>query len=161
MFSTNQDNIIKTLVPAMRRQGYRYYIAYTNTSTESSWNSSSEVDLYIIFSSEEILANSQYSYSVPDGAVRYSIRSGNYSTSNNAVNTERLVSSSFSGTVNIDVYEHVYTNAEFSGYSVQPDILYTAQGGYLYEGVIAASLLCATLLLFIVFRALIRVSAKR
>lgn len=161
MFSTNQDNIIKSLVPAMRRQGYRYYVAYTNTNTDSSWNSSSKVDLYIIFSEEEIVANSQYSYFVPDGAVRYSIRSGNYSSSSNAVNTERIVSSSYSGTVNIDAYEHIYTNAEFSCYSIQPDVLYTAQGGYLYEGVIAASLLCAIVLLFIVFRSFIRVSSKR
>lgn len=161
MFSTTQDNILKTLIPVMRRQGYKYYLAYTNTDTESSWNSSSKVDLYVIFSSEEISADSQYRYVIPAGSVRYSIRSSNYSSGNNAVNTARYVSESYSGNVTVQPYEHIYTNAEFASYSVQPDILYDAQGGYLYEGVIAASILCATLILFIVFRSLIRFSAKR
>lgn len=160
MFSTNQDNIIKSLVPVMRRQGYRYYLAYTNTDTSSSWNSSSEVDLYIIFSSEKITGNSQYLYSVPEGSVRYSVRSSNYSSGTNAVNSERLVTESYSGTVTVQAYEHIYTNAEFSGYSVQPDILYSAQGGYLYEGVISAAILFAVLILFIVFRSFIRISSK-
>ena len=161
MFSTTQDNILKTLVPVMRRQGYKYYLAYTNTDTQSSWNSSSKVDLYVIFSSEEIVANNQYSFTVPADSVRYSIRSSNYSSGTNAVNTARYVSEAYSGNVNIQAYEHVYTNAEFSSYSVQPDILYESQGGYLYEGVISASILCSILILFIVFRSFIRISSKR
>lgn len=161
MFSTAQTDVLKSLIPVMRRQGYKYYIAYTNTSTTNSWGSSAIVDMYVIFSKEEITAKNQYSYSVPGGAVRYSIRTVNYSTSDFGVNTERFVSSSFSGTVSINVYEHVYTNATFSSFAVQPDILYSAEGGYLYESSVSLNILTACLLLFIAFRAIIRISVKR
>ena len=36
MFSTAQNDYLKSLIPAMRRQGYRYYLAYsimTGTTT--------------------------------------------------------------------------------------------------------------------------------
>ena len=161
MFSTAQTDVLTSLIPVMRRQGYKYYVAYTNTSTTNSWSTPAIVDLYVIFSQEEITANNQYSYSVPAGAVRYSIRTSNYSTSDYGVNTARLVSSNYSGTLSINVYEHIYTNATFSSSAVQPDILFSAQGGYLYESSVSLNILTACLLLFIAFRAIIRISVKR
>ena len=161
MFSTAQTDVLTSLIPVMRRQGYKYYIAYTNTSTSSGWGTSAIVDMYVVFSKDEIVANNQYSYSVPAGSVRYAIRTANYSMSDSGVNTERLVSSAFSGTVSVNVYEHVYTNATFSSSAVQPDILYSAEGGYLYESSVSLNILTACLLLFIAFRAIIRISVKR
>lgn len=161
MFSTVQTDVLTSLIPVMRRQGYKYYIAYTNTSTSSSWVSNAIVDMYVIFSDEEIVANSQYSYTVPAGAVRYAIRTVNYSTSDYGVNTERFVTSTFSGRLSIPVYEHIYTNATFSSSAVQPDILFSAEGGYMYESSVSLNILTAVLLLFIVFRAIIRIAPKR
>ena len=161
MFSTVQKDVLSSLIPVMRKQGYNYYIAYTNTNTDGSWNSSAVVDLYVVFSSEEITANDMYTYLVPSGAVRYAIRTANYSTSSSAVNTDRYVTSDYSGTLTVDVYEHIYTNAEFSTSSVQPDILYESEGGYMYEAKVGENITLAIFLFFIVFSSLIRAAIKR
>lgn len=161
MFSTAQKDVLTSLIPVMRRQGYKYYIAYTNTNTEGSWNTSAVVDLYIVFSSEEISAKDMYTYSVPSGSVRYAIRTPNYSTSASGINSERYVFSEYSGTLSIDVYEHIYTNAEFSTSAVQPDILYEAEGGYVYEAEVGQTITLAIALFFVVFSSLLRAFFKR
>lgn len=129
MFSTNQLEIVKALVPTMREQGYKYYIAYTYTDIDSSWNSSIEPDLYFVFSKEKITAQSGYKYTIPENSIQYVCRSGNYSTSTSAVNTDRIKKQSISGILNIDLYEHIYSNAEYGETQViMPDIL----GGEMY-----------------------------
>lgn len=113
----------------MREQGYKYYIAYTDTDIDSSWNSATEPDLYFVFSKEKITAQSGYKYTIPENSIQYVCRSGNYSTSTNAVNTDRIKKQSISGTLNIDLYEHIYSNAEYGETQViMPDIL----GGEMY-----------------------------
>lgn len=158
MFSTVQTDVIKSLVPVMRRQGYKYYIAYTHTRTGNF--STIEPDLYIVFSEDKIIASDLYLYSVPSGSVMYSIRTPNFSTNSSAVNTDRIVSSSFSGSLAIDEYEHIYTNAVFSGSSVHPDILYEMQGGNQYEISVSTSLLLAILVLLVSFRWIIKIRSK-
>lgn len=151
MFSTNQLEVIQTLVPTMKNQGYDYYIAYTNTDTSSSWGSTTEPDLCIVFSSDEITATSGYSYDVPEGSVMYVIRTGNYSTSQSAVNTDRYEISEYSGILNIDIYEHVYSNSTYSeGVVVMPDINFRG-AGETYEKTNALGLVCTAVLLFICF----------
>ena len=44
MFSTAQTDVLTSLIPVMRRQGYKYYVAYTNTSTTNSWSTPAIVD---------------------------------------------------------------------------------------------------------------------
>lgn len=158
MFSTVQTDVIKSLIPVMRRQGYKYYIAYTYTRTGNF--STAEPDLYIVFSEDKITASDLYRYTVPSGSVRYSIRTPNYSTNSSAVNTDRLVSSSFSGSLTINSYEHIYTNAVFSGSSVQPDILYEMKGGYQYETSFATAILLAVFVLLVSFRWIIKIRSK-
>ena len=115
MFSTAQNDYLKSLIPAMRRQGYRYYLAYSDN------------DLYVIFAKDKIMANSLYSYSVTAGSVRYSIITSNTSYNNTAYR----VTTAFVGasTVNIDRYEHIYSNAApvTDTVQLQPDILYTGE----------------------------------
>lgn len=107
----------------MRNQGYKYYVAYTHTNTDNSWNTSTEPDLYIVFSKEKITAQSGYKYTIPQNSTRYICRSGNYSSSNNSVNTDRIKKENFSGTLSINLYEHIYSNAEYGESLVMPDIL--------------------------------------
>lgn len=132
LFSTNQIEIVETLVPTMLAKGYTHYVAYTNTNTGSYYNS--EPDLYIIFSNEEISGSSAYSFNIPSNSVRVVVRSSNYSSSTSAVNTERIVTEEYTATtLNVDVYEHIYTNAVFTGSSVQPDILQEGSANTIYD----------------------------
>lgn len=147
MFNTAQQLYCDTLIPTMRERGYSYYVAYTNTYTDSFYRY--EPDLYIIFSKQKITANSAYTYSVPQGAVMYIIRTSNYSSNNNAVNTDRLTSQSYGGTFTVDAYEHIYSNAEYSGTTIQPDIL--SKGVKQNEILNAQSIVVLAFFLFIVF----------
>lgn len=149
MFSTTQIEVVQTLVPTMREAGYKYYIAYTNTKTSN--YIFTEPDLYFIFSKDKIEASSGYEYTIPEGSVKYACRSGNYSTSSSGVNTERYVSSPFSGYLTIDPYEHIYSNAVYCESSVvMPDINFRGAGEE-YEKTNALGLVVTAVLLFIVF----------
>lgn len=147
MFSTTQIEIVETLVPTMLAKGYTHYVAYTNTNT-SNWNNI-EPDIYIIFSNEEITATSSYSYNIPSDAVRCVVRSSNYSSSSSAVNTERIVTEEYTAsTLNVDEYEHIYTNAVFTGLSIQPDILQEGRANTIYDTY--NSVILSAILFFIV-----------
>ena len=132
----------------MLEKGFSHYVAYTNTTT--SGYTSTDPDLYIVFSSEEISANSSYSYNIPSGSVLCTFRSNNYSTSSYAVNTERILIEDYTDTVlDIEIYEHVSTNAISTSYTVQPDILKEGRVNTVYEQ--TNSILLSILLFFIVF----------
>lgn len=123
MFSDAQQRYIASLVATLRNE-YPYYIAYSDYKA----NSSESPQLYVIFSKDKITANGMYQYSISSG-VCYAIRTNNYSSyySNDARHT---VSSYSGGTLDIPVYEWVYTNAEFSTASIQPDINKLYGGDY-------------------------------
>ena len=123
MFSTAQNDYLKSLVPVMRQQGYRYYVAYSDNDRSNNY----DPDLYVIFSKDKITANSLYSYIVPAGSVRYSIITSNTSYNNTAY---RVITASVgASTVSVDRYEHIYSNAAPATDTVQlqPDILYTGE----------------------------------
>ncbi len=125
MFSTAQEQFLKSLLPTMLENGYTHYIAYTYTNINNGgWNYTPNPDLYVVFSKQPITAINGYSYTVPADSVRYIVRTGNYSTSSTANNSERVVTEAFSGRLSVDVYEHIYTNAEFVGVALQPDFGY-------------------------------------
>lgn len=123
MFSDAQQRYIAALVSNMR-DDYPYYIAYSDFR----YGSSETASIYVIFSKEKITSRGLYSYEVPAG-VRYSLITSNYSSYN--TNTARTVVNSFTGgVVNVPVYEFVYTNADFTSSSVQPDINKLYGGDY-------------------------------
>ena len=133
----------------MREQGYKYYIAYTYTNTDSSWGSITKPDLYFVFSKEKITAESGYKYTIPENSIQYVCRSGNYSTNSTAVNTDRIKKHSISGQLNIDLYEHIYSNAEYGESVVMPDIL----GGEQYAEIVytqATNFILGAFLFFVV-----------
>lgn len=153
MFSTTQIEMLSSLVPTMAADGYKYYVAYTYTSTSgSSWGGYEvQPDLYVVFSEDKITASNGYTYSVPQGAVRYAIRTANYSSSSSANNKERIVRQTFSGVLRVDLYEHIYSNAEYAAESVvMPDINYRG-GGKQLEKTNALGLVATAVLLFVVF----------
>lgn len=162
MFNTAQKDLIESLVPLMRKEGYDYYVAYTYTSTSSGLNRTVQPDLYIVFSRDKLSFTSSYSFNCPDGSVRFACRTVNYSTSQYGVNTDRIVKSSVNGNITVDPYEHIYTNAEYST-SVgirHPDILFSMEGGYSYESSIALTIAICCVLLFSVFSSIIRIRSK-
>lgn len=162
MFNTAQKDLIENLVPLMRKEGYDYYVAYTNTTLNSGYNYTVQPDLYIVFSRDKLSFTSAYSFNCSNGSIRFACRTVNYSSSNTAVNTDRIVKSSVNGNVNVNVYEHIYTNAEYSS-SVgirHPDILYSTEGGYAYDISFASTIAICIVLLFSVFSSIIRIRSK-
>ena len=123
MFSDAQQGYIASLVASMRDE-YPYYIAYSDFRYGDYENAS----IYVIFSKEKIISRGLYSYEVSSG-IKYSLNTYNYSSYNN--NTARTLVTSFNGgVVTVPIYEFIYTNAEFSGSSVQPDINKLYGGDY-------------------------------
>lgn len=151
MFSTNQIELLSALIPTMKDKGFDYYVAYTSTSRNSGWGTQTIPDLYVVFSKDKIEASSGYDYTIPEGSVIYTIRTPNYSTSDYGVNTDRLVTSEFSGQLSIDLYEHIYSNAEYGDSSVvMPDFNFRGAGEQ-YEKTNGVGFVLTAVLLFIVF----------
>lgn len=152
MFNTNQLTFLESFIPTMLLKGYPYYVAYTNTNTNNNYYSDVIPDLYVIFSTEEITCTSAYSYNIPENSIRFTCRTVNYSNSNNAVNTERISSSSFGGPLKVNVYEFVYTNAICTNSSIvyQPDI--TKEGSINNEFSVLTSFLLGSLLFYLIIK---------
>ena len=122
MFSTAQQEYIKSIIPTYAKEGYRYYIVTSNSVGSSSGSYYSEPDLYFYFSKKEISAKTGYRFIFEDNALVVSVRSYGYSSYNGSNNTSRVsVSEATSKSLSIDVYEHVYTNAKFETVALQPD----------------------------------------
>ncbi len=122
MFSTAQQAYVNALIPTYAKEGYRYYVCYTDSVGNTGYGSSANPDLYALFSKSPISSQDAYTFNLEDSAVLVTIRSGNYSSSSTAVNTARVVASEYTqATLTVDEYEHIYTNAEFEGIILQPD----------------------------------------
>ncbi len=157
MFSTNQINYIESFLPTYAEQDYTHYVAYTD-STNTSGYYQTDPDLYIVFSKSEITAVDGYTYTVPEGAVQLCIRTNNYSSSTNANNSDRVVVEDFTGTeLSIDEFEHIYTNATFTGYTIQPDIN-LINGG---ETNVRLEAISYIMLVVVIFSAMSRLFNKR
>ncbi len=123
MFSTTQNLFLKDFIPSILKDDYSYYIAYTNTTTSSGWNTTTECDLIVIISTEPIVGVDGYNFTFSGECKLFQIRTSNYSSSSSSNNSERIISSDFnSANLSVDIYEFVYTNAEFSSLTLQPDI---------------------------------------
>lgn len=157
MFSTNQINYIESFLPTYAEKDYTHYVAYTD-STNTTGYYQTDPDLYIVFSKSEITASDGYTYTVPEGAVQLCIRTNNYSSSTNSNNSDRVVVRDFTGTkLFIDEFEHIYTNATFSGYTAQPDIN-LINGG---ETNVRLEAISFIMLVVVIFTAMSRLFNKR
>lgn len=123
MFSTAQQEYIKALLPTYAKEGYKSYVIYSNTVVSSGISSTTYPDLYAVFSKSTISAQDAYAYDVPDDAVVVAVRSVNYSSYGSVNNDSRVTVKTVSEgyRLNIEKYEHIYTNAEFTGIALQPD----------------------------------------
>lgn len=154
MFSTAQQAYIEALLPTYAKEGYKYYVVYSNTNTNSSYNSTTYPDLYAVFSKEEITAEDGYTYVIPNDSILVTVRTGNYSSSNNAVNTDRVTVNNYAAqTLSINEYEHIYTNAEFEAYSLQPDY-YLSSGGETNVQIEALTFVMLVVVIFVGLRKL-------
>lgn len=120
MWSEVNKEYVKELILSNRSE-YPYYIATTCTYW-GSYNDYNRPSFKVYFSKEPITANGFYNFVFKDTALVYSVISNNGSVnSNNA----RVQISKINGSIMIDEFEFVYTNAEFKTESIQPDILST------------------------------------
>ncbi len=130
MFSTSELQYIDTLIPTYAKEGYKNYVIYSNTVVNSSWNYSADPELYAVFSKETISSQDAYTYVVKDPSILVAVRCSDYSSSSTADNSARISVTEYqAGTLSIPVYEHVYTNAEFESYALQPDYILSSGGG--------------------------------
>ena len=156
MFSTAQKDYIDSIIPTYAKAGYRYYVCHTVSNTGYG---STAADLQFYFSTEKISASSAYSYSIPDGSIYLSVRTGNYSGGSSSSSGARVTVNSVSSarTVSIDQYEHVYTNAVFTGETLQPDVSLSLRG----ETNVTLQSISYVLLVTLIVSLLIRVFFKR
>lgn len=158
MFSTSQQEYIKSIIPTYAKEGYRYYICFTNSLGSNGSSYYSEPDLYFYFSKKEITAEAAYRFSFQDNALVVSVRSYNYSSYNGANNGARVsVSEASSKSLNINVYEHLYTNAKFETVALQPDYNLISGG----ETNVRLEAITFILLFIVIFSALSRLLRLR
>ena len=153
-FSTNQLNYINSVISTLLFDNHDlFYVAYTDTSTNTG-----EADLYIVVSDSEIQTSDGYSYTITSGSYTlYSIITGNYSNYQGNNNKRVSVSTRSASTLNVDVYEHVSTNAVFLNEIVlQPDYI-NSIGGYTnvqnQAALTSVNVITSVLLLFTFFTA--------
>lgn len=149
MFSTAQKDFLDSFLPVIRKSGYKHYLAYTDSNVNGSYYNSIP-DLYIIVSDEEIVSSDGYSYSFSGDCLRFSVRTYNYSSGSYANNTERISCTSFSGSVTVSVYEHIFTNSSFTSSVVQPDY-YLSSGGGQVEAITSCGIILSVVLLLCIF----------
>lgn len=155
MFSTAQQAYIDAILPTYAKDGYKYYVVYSNNVANSGYFSSADPDLYAVFSKETISAKDAYTYDIGDSAILVSIRSSNYSSSSSANNSDRVVVTDFnSKTLSVPVYEHIYTNSEFTGHTLQPDY-YLTTGGETNVQIEALTTIVLAVVVFVALRKLI------
>lgn len=131
MFSTAQIDMINGLVAPMRAEGYLYYIAFTDNTRSTS----SDPDLYIYFSQEEIFATDLLRYHIPNYSKLYSIRTSNGSSYNNTGSRISISDVEVGKEITVDELEFVSTNATFTAISeIQPDFSITEVGQYETQG---------------------------
>jgi hypothetical protein len=140
MLTAVEMEYVRALVETMRGKGYKHYVCNTVTETGN------VRDIQLVFSTEPVTANSLNSFVVV-GGVRYLVDSSGYAAAQGGHN--RVAVSAYSGTLVVPDYEFIYTDAEFSGTSVQPDL--RQLGGSENETGQAVFLLVALLFLTLVF----------
>lgn len=140
MFTAVEMEWLQALIETMYQSGYKYYLARTVTERNNNY------DVVVLFSRSPITGNGLYSYTATD-AVVYSYDSSGYSYGSEDSGA-RVAVSSHNGNYTVPQYEHVYTNAEFSGATLQPDIRQT--GGANNEPIQAVPLLVALLVLVLI-----------
>lgn len=118
MWSDSNRDYVKSLIET-NRAVYPYYITHTCTYWGIS-NSSSLPSFKVYFSKEPIRSSGLYTYVLPSDTVVYSVIGGN---ANGNYHNSRVSVSKISGSLTVDSYEFVYTNAETAAETVQPDLL--------------------------------------
>lgn len=118
MWSDSYRDYVAAMVKSNRGE-YPYYIAHTCTYWGIS-NSGSYPAFKIYFSKEPITANGLYNYVLPSDTLVYSVIGGN---ANNNYHNARVTATVTRGNLKIEDYEFVYTNAESTIATIQPDIL--------------------------------------
>lgn len=122
MWSDSNRDYVKQLVESNRKE-YPYYVAHTCTYWDVT-NSSALPAFKVYFSKEPITASSQYNYKISADSLCYSVVSSN---ANRNYHDQRVTVSTFGGNLTINDYEFVYSNAEYSAVTIQPDILSTTE----------------------------------
>ena len=113
MFSTTQLDMLEPLVQAYYLNGYKYYICHTNTNV-SNYNNYDFYDVTFYFSKSPIIYNGNYSFSLSGDSLKVNYMTRNISNGTNDSKLPRETVNSFSGTLIINSYEHIMSNAENS-----------------------------------------------
>ena len=144
MFSTAQLDIMRSLVAQMRDKGYTYYLAVQNSASSVT----NDYDMFIYFSDQEITSLSQYLYTLPSSTIKYSIRSGNASSTNK---TNRVDVSFLSAETDlqVDTWQFISTNAEFLTGMIVPDYTFTEVHNLETNALSSFMLVCVVMLVCI------------
>lgn len=120
MWNDSYRDYVKAVVETSHDE-YPYYMAHTCTYFGTG-STVGQPAFKIYLSKEPITANGLYTYLLPADTLVYSVIGVNAGVNNNSPRV-RVTSTTVDGTVGVNEYEFVYSNAEYSGNSVQPDLL--------------------------------------
>ena len=121
MFNEQEFEYVKNLVSTYMKQGYKYYVCYTNSDDDV------DIDVTICFSKNVIHAVNDTIFNIPNG-IKITLKSSNYRYNErpDVINLQTYISGDL---VVVNDYEYIYTNAiidyETTEYVVYPDLLYS------------------------------------
>lgn len=123
MFSDVEENYIISLINTYRKEGFPYYIVHSITDRDNDY------DICLYVSKEEIKEVSSDIFKVSHGIeIQIDSSSRNSDGYNPSTHSrDRMVNSDFSGIVQVDIAEFIYTNASREEESftrcINPDVL--------------------------------------
>lgn len=129
MFTALENEYLKGLLNVYKEQGYKYYVAHTVTETDNYY------DMYVYLSKDKITSSSPNRFNLSDNSiVIYIDSSSRNDNSYNSSTHSRDTLFVYSGNLNVNLAEFIYTNAEVSysliDNSLNPDILLSGVNSY-------------------------------
>lgn len=114
MLSVQEQDYVRSIINTYKKQGYDYYLCYTNSDTTIA------TDIYLYFSKEEIKVLDKNIVSIKNGIQINIDTSYRY---NDHPNVLALYTNVPNDTVVIDRTEYVYSNCSYN-YKATTDVIY-------------------------------------
>lgn len=114
MLSVQEEDYVRSIINTYKKQGYDYYLCYTNSDSNVS------IDIYLYFSKEEIKALDNNIFSIKNGINVNIDTSYRYNDKPNVLTMFKDIENN---TIVIDKTEYVYSNCSYN-YNAATDVIY-------------------------------------
>lgn len=150
MLSVQEEDYVRSIINTYKKQGYDYYLCYTNSDSNVS------TDIYLYFSKEEIKALDDNIFSIKNGINVNIDTSYRY---NDHPNVLTMFNDTVNNTVIIDKTEYVYSNCSYDYKSTEhviyPDILLSQ--GDSFNSMYLVNFLLISIFLYLFIKSILRI----